>query len=63
MALEKAIKHGKEKRKQYYGSKAIDHTCRNHGSCPVCKENRLHSTEKRKLKAEDVDIVLNIVIK
>lgn len=45
--LDKAIKHGKEKRKPYYGAKAIDHTCRNHGSCDYCKSNRLHSTRKR----------------
>ena len=32
MSLDKAIIHGKEKRKQYRGSKAIDCTCRNHGS-------------------------------
>lgn len=40
MSLDKAIEHGKEKRKPYRGSKAIDHTCRNHGSCLWCKENR-----------------------
>ena len=42
MSLDKAIKHGKEKRKPYYGSKAIDATCRNHGSCQWCEENRKH---------------------
>lgn len=42
MALDKAIKSGKEHREPYRGSKAIDGTCRNHGSCPWCKENRLH---------------------
>ena len=42
MALDKAIKSGKEHRKPYRGSKAIDGTCRNHGSCPWCKENRQH---------------------
>jgi len=31
MSLDKAIKYGKEKRKKYYGAKAVDHTCRNHG--------------------------------
>ena len=30
MGLEKAIKHGKEHRKPYYGSKAVDQTCREH---------------------------------
>lgn len=42
MSLKKAIEHGKEKRKEYHGSKAIDKTCRNHGSCDYCRENRKH---------------------
>lgn len=42
MSLDKAITHGKEKRKPYRGSKAIDCTCRNHGSCQWCVENRTH---------------------
>lgn len=40
MSLNKAIKHGKEKRKQYKGAKAIDATCRNHGSDYWCEKNR-----------------------
>lgn len=32
MALTKAIKSGKEHRKEYRGAKAFDKTCRNHGS-------------------------------
>lgn len=47
MSLDKAIKHGKEKRKQYRGSKAVDHTCRNHGSCDYCKNNRLFNQRKK----------------
>lgn len=43
MALDKAIQHGKEYRKPYTGGKAIDRTCRNHGSCDWCKGNRLHA--------------------
>ena len=42
MSLDKAIAHGKEHRKPYRGSKAIDSTCRNHGGCPWCEENRKH---------------------
>lgn len=42
MSLDKAIKHGKEHRKPYTGSKSIDKTCRNHGGCPWCEENRKH---------------------
>ena len=40
MSLDKAIASGKEHRKPYYGSKAIDCTCRNHGSCLWCERNR-----------------------
>lgn len=40
MSLDKAVEHGKEKRRPYRGSKAIDCTCRNHGSCDWCRENR-----------------------
>ena len=47
MSLDKAIKHGKEKRKPYRGGKAIDRTCRNHGGCPACLSNRMHGTRKR----------------
>lgn len=40
MSLDKAIEHGKEKRKPYHGSKAVDRSCRNHGDCPWCERNR-----------------------
>lgn len=46
MSLDKAIKHGKEHRKPYRGAKAVDSTCRNHGSCPWCKGNRLYKRKK-----------------
>ena len=46
MSLDKAIEHGKEKRKPYTGSKAIDCTCRNHGSCGWCMSNRLYQQLK-----------------
>lgn len=54
MSLDKAIEHGKERRKPYYGSKAIDATCRNHGGCPWCEENRKHKfRDKRPPLRED----------
>lgn len=40
MSLDKAIEHGKEKRKPYSGSKAFDRECRNHGACEFCVGNR-----------------------
>lgn len=50
MSLEKAIEHGKEHRKPYRGAKAIDRTCRNHGSCEWCKGNRTYKYERDKLR-------------
>lgn len=47
MSLDKAIKHGKEKRKPYRGAKAIDPWCRNHGNCSWCEKGRLHKNKKR----------------
>ena len=47
MALNKAIRSGKEHRKEYRGSKAIDCTCRNHGGCPWCTGNRTYKNRKR----------------
>ena len=46
MSLDKAIEHGKEHRKPYHGSKAIDRTCRNHGTCDWCRRNRKHKYRK-----------------
>lgn len=42
MSLDQSILHGKEKRKPYQGAKAVDRTCRNHGSCDWCRANRQH---------------------
>lgn len=47
MSLDKAIQHGKEHRKPYRGSKRIDKTCRNHGSCDYCRLGRLHKHKRR----------------
>lgn len=52
MSLDKAIEHHKEHRKPYKGAKAVDRTCRNHGSCDWCMGNRLHSDMKRVTSAE-----------
>ena len=50
--LDKAIQSGKEHRKPYRGAKAIDRSCRNHGSCPHCRRNRLYQITKAKEKAK-----------
>lgn len=49
MSLDKAIEHHKEKRQMYRGSKAIDCTCRNHGSCEWCRQNRQHKFRDKHL--------------
>ena len=52
MSLDKSIQSGKSHRKPYRGAKAIDATCRNHGSCKWCEGNRTHKNDKRELAAE-----------
>ena len=52
MSLDKSIQSGKEHRKPYRGAKAIDATCRNHGSCKWCEGNRTHKNDKRELAVE-----------
>jgi hypothetical protein len=44
--MNKAIEHGKEHRKQYEGAKAVDKTCRNHGTCLLCSNNRQYKNKK-----------------
>lgn len=53
MSFDKAILHGKEHRKPYRGGKAVDKTCRNHGGCPACLENRIHKYKRHMPKKED----------
>lgn len=50
--LDKAIKSGKEHRKEYRGAKACDKTCRNHGSDDWAKDNRLYRANKLLEKSE-----------
>ena len=52
MSFDKSIQPGKEHRKHYRGAKAVDCTCRNHGSCEWCHRNRTHKNDKRELAAE-----------
>ena len=49
MSLDKSIQSGKSHRKPYRGVKAVDATCRNHGSCKWCEGNRTHKNGKREL--------------
>lgn len=53
MSLDKAIASGKEHRKPYRGSKAIDRSCRNHGTCQWCQDNRQYKNKKDLEKSLD----------
>lgn len=55
LSLNKAIEHGKEHREEYRGSKSIDKTCRNHGGCEWCEENRKYKYIKKQ-KAQEYRI-------
>lgn len=57
MSLHKAIKFGKEYRREYgiKGEpycKAVDSSCRNHGSCSWCLGNRTAKNNAKKKIAE-----------
>ena len=58
MSMEQRIRKKEEHRKPYRGAKAVDKTCRNHGSCPWCKGNRLYNVAKKEtaLKQKETDV-------
>lgn len=39
-------KKGKTYKRPYTGSKRFDHTCRNHGSCGYCCDQRTYNLRK-----------------
>ena len=53
MSLDKAIKYGKEHRKEYRGAKSICCSCRNHGSCSWCEANRRYQALKEETRTLD----------
>lgn len=53
MSLDKAIKHNKEHRKEYRGAKAVDVTCRNHGSDEWSVRDRTNKYVRRKQGWQD----------
>ena len=58
MSLNKAIEHGKERRKPHYKSKAFDRSCCNHRGCEYCIANRKHRDKVRITEAENEIIEL-----
>ncbi len=61
MSLDKSINSGKEKRKPFVGAKLVDHTCRNHGSCPQCFGNRTFKNKKREKACEEQEKSVTLV--
>ena len=53
MSLEKGIRFGKEHRRPYWDSRALNKTCRCHGSCPYCSKNRKYKHNKKFQKMLD----------
>lgn len=53
MSLDQSINHGHDHRKPYYGVKAIDKSCRNHGSDDWALGDRMHKHAKREQAMED----------
>ena len=53
MSLNKAIEHGKEKRKPYRKAKKVSKLCRNHGACSWCVSNRTYKNRKRMVGVVD----------
>lgn len=60
MSLDKSIKHGKERRKSYTGSKVFDRTCRNHGSCMWCMKNRFHKYDRIPAMLISYEVLKNV---
>jgi hypothetical protein len=52
MSFDNFYPNRKDKRKKYYKAKAIDRTCRNHGSCSYCQSNRLFNRNEVSLEEE-----------
>lgn len=49
------------RRKPKTGAKAVDHRCRNHGTCPSCQRTRRKKKIKREPK-EDLNLIRGLFI-
>lgn len=47
MSFDNFYPNRKDHRKPFHGSKSVDRTCRNHGSCPYCSGNRQFKNFRR----------------
>ena len=53
MTLDMSIEHNKEHRKKCHGAKAVDKSCRNHGSAEWSAENRQYKHKKRQASIDE----------
>lgn len=53
MFKEEYFGRDKENRKAYHGAKSVSKSCRCHGTCDWCKDNRLYSINKNIEKTEN----------
>jgi len=63
MSLEKAIFHGKEKRRPFYDSRRFDWSCKNHGNCVHCFMNRKgrHAKEAEEMTAAQIEEAMTVI--
>lgn len=55
MAFDNDYPNRKDRRKPYRKSKVFDTSCRNHGSCGYCEQNRrFFDTKRRAAAAQDI---------
>lgn len=52
MSFDKHYPNRKDRRKPYRKAARFDRSCRNHGGCPYCENNRLHNNKRRGIIAE-----------
>ena len=53
MGFDKNYPNRKDKRKHYRGAKAVDTSCRNHGSCPWCQGKVKYKVKRQKNYIDD----------
>lgn len=44
---------GKDRRRQYRDARRVDFSCRNHGTCSYCRDNRKFFDKKRRVVADE----------
>ena len=56
VGFDKNYPNRKDRRKEYRDSRNFDTTCRCHGSCPYCQNNRLFFDRKAR-RAAELDLI------